>query len=354
MRRRAVLLPLGFSALVLSAAGVACTSQSSGPGGHYERGSLSAGGEVYHYKVYIPGSWRPGSAVPLMVVLHGCSETANAVAAAANYRPLADRHRFIVLYPGVNATDETQYDCWRAIWDPRSEGRGRGDAAAIAAMTRRVIAAWRIDRSRVYAIGISAGAFETAVLGATYPDLYAAIGIHSGAAYMGGAPGCLAEGESPASMNTLARAARRAMGVWSHVMPVIVFHGDRDGSVPYACGRQAVEQWLRTDDLILEHEGRPPLPAAPTSVSHAMVRGAHGYTVDSYSDPAGCRVVQFWTISGMGHFWSGGSASWSSARYSDPRGPSAAAASWAFFSRWRLSRGAESCTASIANGGGSS
>lgn len=346
VRQRVVLLPVVMWGLVLLGAVVGCASKQSVPSGHYERGSLSADGEVYHYKVYIPRNWRPGSALPLIVVLHGCSETANAVAAAADYGPVADRHRFMVLYPGVDAIDEAQYDCWRAIWDPSSEGRGRGDAGAIAAMTRRVIGAWRIDRRRVYAIGISAGAFETAVLGAAYPDLYAAIGIHSGAAYMGGQPGCLTEGESPASLNTVARTALTAMGARHHLMPVIVFHGYRDGRVPYACGREAVEQWLRTDDLILEHEGRAPLPAAPTSVSSAIVRGGHGYTVDSYADPAGCTVVQFWTIRGMGHFWSGGSASRSSARYSDPRGPSAAAASWAFFSRWRLSRGVDSCTRS--------
>ena len=188
-------------------------------------------------------------------------------------------------------------------------------------MTRAVIARWHIDRTRIYVIGISAGAFETAIpRRAPYPDLYAAIGIHSGAAYMGGAQGCLVDGESPAGVNTLARSAFTVMGTHARLMPVIVFHGDKDGTIPYRCGRQALAQWLRTDDLILEHERRVPLPAAPTGGSHAVVPDGHAYTVDSFEDLSGCPVAQFWTIHGMGHYWSGGSADPASARYTDPRG----------------------------------
>jgi poly(hydroxyalkanoate) depolymerase family esterase len=320
---------------------VACTTQGSSVGGRYVRGAVTAAGELYHYILYIPATRHPASGLPLVVVLHGCSETAAAVAAGANYRRVADRQRFTVLYLGVGTRDEAHYECWRGIWDPRAEGRGRGDAAAIAAMTRSVITRWRLDRSRVYAIGISAGAFETAILGATYPDLYAAIGIHSGAAYMAGVQGCPT---SPRSITTLAQAARKAMGANAHVMPVIVFHGDRDDNVPYRCGRQALAQWLRTDNLILQHEGPIPLPALAHVVSRATVPGGYAYTLSSYADPAGCPVAQLWTIHGMGHFWSGGSTDPSSARYSDPRGPSAAAGSWAFFAHWRLSGRVDSCT----------
>jgi poly(3-hydroxybutyrate) depolymerase len=127
------------------------------------------------------------------------------------------------------------------------------------------------------------------------------------------------------------------------VMPVIVFHGDQDDTIPYRCGQQALAQWLDTDNLILEQERRALLPLTPTSVSRAAVPGGHAYTVDSYADTAGCVVAQLWTVHGMGHFWSGGSAGSSSARFSDPRGPSASAASWAFFSNWRLTGQAHRC-----------
>jgi poly(hydroxyalkanoate) depolymerase family esterase len=311
--------------------------QSSSP---YQHERLSERGDVYHYEVYVPASRRANSAVPLVVVLHGCAETADQIAVASEYDRIAEQRRFVVLYPDVDAEDLGYGACWKGIWEPRAEGRGRGDAGAIAEMTSAVIARWHIDRSRVYAIGISAGGFEAAILGAQYPDLYAAIGIHSGAAYGVGDQACL---PLPAQTSAVARAALAAMGDRARVMPIIIFHGDKDGRIPYPCGRQALSQWLGTNDLILEREHRAALPSAPTRVSHAMVPDGHAYTVVSYSDKSRCLVAQFWTVHGMGHFWSGGSADPSSARYSDPLGPSAAAASWAFFSHWSLSGPVRPC-----------
>lgn len=314
------------------------TSVSSAPGaGRLTHERLTVLARLYHYAVYVPSSRRPGAVMPLVVVLHGCTTTADQQAAASGYDQLAEQRRFVVLYPDVDPVDEVYGRCWRGIWDPGAEGRDRGDAGAVAQMTRAVMARWQINRARVYVIGISAGAFETAILGAAYPDLYAAIGIHSGAAYLGGAQGCLAENESPTDTEVLARAALAAMGVRARVVPVIVFHGDQDGRIPSRCGRQALRQWLGTDSLVLQRERRAALPRTPTGVSRARVPGGHAYTVLSYADRSGCVVAQFWTVHGMGHYWSGGSADAASARYSDPRGPSAAAASWAFFSRWRIS-----------------
>ena len=292
--------------------------------------------------VYVPAGYRGSSAVALVVVLHGCNTTADQQTAASGYAALAERHRFVVLYPDVDPVDEANGRCWKGIWDSGAEGRGRGDAGAIADMTRAVMARWHVDRTRVYAIGISAGAFETSILGADYPDLYAAVGVHSGAAYMGGASACLVANQSPASTDALARAALAAMGPRARVLPVIVFHGDQDTTIPYECGQQTIAQWLRTDDLILQHEHRAGIPSTPT-VSRAVVPRGHSYTVASYTDRLGCPVAQLWTIHGMGHYWSGGSADPASARYSDPRGPSAAVASWAFFSHWRLSGAVASC-----------
>jgi poly(3-hydroxybutyrate) depolymerase len=203
-------------------------------------------------------------------------------------------------------------------------------------MTKAVAARWGVDRSRVYAIGISAGGFEASVLGAYYPDLYAAIGIHSGAAFGTGRQGCLAPNQSSADSNRLAGAALSAMGRHVRVMPVIVVHGDRDNVIPYRCGRQALAQWLRTDNLILARDSRPPLPAAPTSVRHARVPHGRTYTVSSYADSSGCVTGQLVAVHGLAHFWSGGPRDPSLGRASGSRGPSATAASWAFFSRWRL------------------
>lgn len=311
-----------------------------------EHASLSVHGDAYGYALYVPSSVTVGSAAALVVVLHGCGMTADEMAAASRYDALAQSERFIVLYPDVDSVDANgQGRCWKGIWAPQREGRGAGDAGAIADMTREVMRRWRVDGNRVYAIGISAGAFEASILGTSYPDLYAAIGIHSGAAYMGSAPQCLPVSDATADTAALARSALTAMGSRARVVPVIVIHGDADQAIPYGCGQQALAQWLLVDNLLLAREQRPGVPDSGGTVRNAAVSGGRAYSVLSYAAASGCPVAQFWTVHGMGHFWSGGSTDPASARFSDPRGPSATAASWAFFSHWGLSGPLRPCTA---------
>ena len=312
--------------------------------------TLSEQGDVYGYAVYIPPGLKPGAAAPLVVVMHGCTMTADQMAAASDYDALAAREHFIVLYPDVDAADATYNRCWKGIYAPGTEGRARGDAVAIVDMASAVMKQWRVDPARDYAIGISAGAFEAAVLGTFYPDVFAAIGMHSGAAYMGGEPPCLLDNQGTSApdtnteTDTLAHAAAAAMGPRARVMPVFVIHGDADDTIPYACGPQAVAQWLSVDNLSLKQAGRPAVSTSPTRVRNGTIAGGRGYTVLTYDDTSGCTLAQMWTVHGMGHIWSGGTSDPSSARYSDPKGPSAAKASWAFFSRWRLSGPIEPCT----------
>jgi poly(hydroxyalkanoate) depolymerase family esterase len=316
------------------------------PADDLQHASLSEHGDAYGYAVYVPSGLKGASAVPLVVVLHGCSMTAGQMAAASGYDALAQRDRFVVLYPDVDSLDATaEGRCWRGIWAPEMEGRGAGDTGAIAAMTRAVMRRWPVDAHRVYAIGISAGAFEASILGTSYPDLYAAIGLHSGAAYMGGQPQCLPARQSTAETDMLAHAGLAAMGARARVVPVFVIHGDADQAVPYGCGQQAIAQWLLADNLLLAREHRPAVPDSAGTVHNATVPGGRAYSVLSYAAASGCPLAQLWTVHGMGHFWSGGSAAPASARFSDPRGPSATAASWAFFSRWTLSGPLGPCTA---------
>jgi poly(3-hydroxybutyrate) depolymerase len=135
------------------------------------------------------------------------------------------------------------------------------------------------------------------------------------------------------------------MAARARVMPIIVFHGDHDDVIPYSCGRQALRQWLDTDNLVLERQRRPVLPVTPASARRGGVARGYTYTVNSYLDRQACTVAQLWTIHGMGHAWSGGSSDPSVARYTDPRGPSASAASVAFFSTWSMSGPLGPCTA---------
>jgi poly(hydroxyalkanoate) depolymerase family esterase len=327
----------------MAAVGAALGVWGSARDGRYYHARLDVAGDSYPYLVFVPGSYRAASTAPLVVVLHGCRTTATQQALASSYAKVAEQRRFIVLYPDVDPADLAHGGCWKGIWDQGAEGRGRGDAGAIAAMTRTVIRTWRIDPSRVYAIGISAGAFESSVLGASYPDLYAAIGIHSGAAFKGGGLGCVAGGASPTGAAASARAALAAMAAHARVMPVIVFHGDRDEVIPYRCGEQAVRQWLDTDNLVLERDHRVAALGRRATLRNGFVTHGRAYTVVSYLDGQGCIVAQFWTIHGMRHAWSGGSSDRSVSLYTDPSGPSAAAASASFFLRWRVSRAVGAC-----------
>jgi poly(hydroxyalkanoate) depolymerase family esterase len=292
-------------------------------------GHVTVDGRTYSYAVHVPAGLTAGQ--PLLVVLHGCRTTADQQAAVSRYSP-----QLLVLYPDVDAADARASNCWRAAWTPQSERRGRGDAGAIAAMTRMAIRRFAADRNRVYVIGMSAGGFETSILGAAYPDLFAAIAIHSGVAYMDTT--CPATGDQQETIAALAGAALVAMGPRARVVPTLVIHGDRDNSVSYACGLEALAQWIETNDSVLVGAHRPPLPDVPRIRLDTVPHG-HGYTVADYPDAAGCPVAELVTVDGMGHAWSGGSSAKRLRRYSDPRGPSAAALSWAFFSRWR--RGGE-------------
>jgi poly(hydroxyalkanoate) depolymerase family esterase len=189
MGRRALVITLTACGAALAA--VVGITLAGGPAGNrYLFDRLRFRRDTYRYVVYVPSSRHSDPGMPLVVVLHGCTMTADEQAAATGYDQIATERGFVVLYPDVDAVDRANAGCWKGLWDPGAEGRDRGDAGAIAAMTRAVIARWRIDPSRVYATGISAGGFEASMLGAAYPDLYAAIGIHSGAEYLAGEDGC--------------------------------------------------------------------------------------------------------------------------------------------------------------------
>ena len=328
-------------ALVLSTGG------GSGLDRIYVWKQLRVGGRAYRVLAYVPARAGVAYRAPLVVVLHGCAMTAEQEALASDFAPVADRGRFIVIYPEVDAADVAYAGCWKAIWDPAAESRGHGDAAAIVAITRAAMSTWRVDPSRVYVIGISAGAFESATLGATYPDVYAAIGIHSGAAYHGGAERCLPAALPPSTTDHAARAALAAMGDHARVVPVIVLHGDRDETIPPRCGAQAVQQWLETDKLVLRRSYRVARSMSRVLVHHPAADGQQAYSVVSYRIGASCPLVQYWVIHGMGHAWAGGSSDRAVAQFADPSGPSAAAAAWNFFSQWALNRGATTCTAHL-------
>lgn len=300
----------------------------------------------YRSLVYVPASVQADRPAPLVVVLHGANTTAEQQRDANLFDPLADREGFIVMYPD-HETDRSiglhPLQSWR-FYDPLEMQRGVGDAEAIAALTRQAMAEWNVDPERVYMVGMSAGGWMTSIMGATYPDLYAAIGVAEGGAYGIGIAG-LGQPLGPTLIapQLLALAAHQAMGPRARIVPVIHFQGALDLAATPALGENAVQQWLMTNNLVASGSLNAPFPLTPSETLDVTPAQGYPYHVDIYRDADGCRILEQVRIDQMAHFWPGGSDDPRVAGFTDPRAPSGAEMSWAFFKRFRLSETALPC-----------
>jgi poly(hydroxyalkanoate) depolymerase family esterase len=270
------------------------------------------------YRLYVPSGCR-GQPLPLVVMLHGCTQSPEDFAAGTRMNLLAEERTFLVAYP-EQCPKANASRCWN-WFNPNDQRRGAGEPALIAGITRRLLREHAVDPERVYVAGLSAGGAAAAVLAATYPDLYAAVGVHSGLPYGAASdvPSALAamrEGEvGPTS------APRRARTV-----PMIVFHGDRDATVHPRNGDRVVAQAVADAGLRrgAEEHGRAP------------GGGGHGWRRVRYEDREGRTLLEQWVVQGAGHAWSGGSPAGS---YTDPRGPDASREMLRFFLEHRLPSG---------------
>jgi poly(hydroxyalkanoate) depolymerase family esterase len=303
--------------------------------GTVTRLSYGTGASRYSYLVYVPSTYRAGK--PLVVFAHGCQTSADQQRGASGYDAVADRHGFAILYADVTAAEAAQpgplRGCWR-FFDPAHWHRGAGDPAAIAGMTRAAVKRWKADPQRVYLVGMSAGGFMTSVLAATYPELYAAVAISAGGAYSDGT--CLAGNVKATTAAQTARRAFAEMGRRARVIPRLVMGGDADAGITPPCADKALEQGLRTNNLVLSGAQDRPIRLTPAATRTAAAERPDGYTstVRTYVDARRCLVGERWLIHGMNHFWPGGDADPAWKSWTDPKGPSGAALSWRFFARF--------------------
>jgi poly(hydroxyalkanoate) depolymerase family esterase len=266
------------------------------------------------YKLYVPSSYTAGQSVPLIVMLHGCTQGPDDFAAGTQMNRLAEERRCFVLYP-AQSSGANHSRCWN--WFRREDqARDRGEPSIIAGMTREIVKRYGIDRRKVWIAGLSAGGAMAAVMAVTYPELYAAVGIHSGLA-------CGTAHDLPsalAAMRGMPGHRSRAAGPTAalHATPTIVFHGDRDKTVHPRNGADVVAQSAH-------HDGGP---GGQVSSERGQAPGGHAYTRTVHRDAAGRVLLEHWLVHGGGHAWFGGNPAGS---YTDARGPDASAEMLRFF-----------------------
>jgi poly(hydroxyalkanoate) depolymerase family esterase len=302
--------------------------------GRTTEGTVTSNGTEYPYLLHTPASYKRRQGAPLVVVVHGCQTTAEQEMELTLYNRLAEREGFVVLYPEVDEARRSLpgplNHCWR-FEQPSAYFRDQSDAAAIADMTRAAMASRAIKAQRVYVVGVSAGGLMAAVEAAAYPELFAAVGLVASAGYADGP--CFTTGVG-IPVESSAQLAFEQMGPRARVVPRFVIGSDADLAFPAACSDKALEQGLRTNNLVLSGDQTTPLLLAPASVREKRKRGGHAYTVSRYRDPDGCLIGKKWIIHGMPHAWPGGTKDPEYAGYTDTKAPSGAKGSWAFLSRF--------------------
>ena len=265
--------------------------------------SIRAAAGVLNFKLYVPANVQQSA--PLVVMLHGCTQDADDFAAGTRMNELAEIYGFLVAYPEqTRAANPSR--CWN-WFKAADQSRDRGEPSLIAAATRSIMAEFGIDSTRVFVAGLSAGGAAAAILGCTYPDLYAGVGVHSGLA-------CGAAFDMPSAFAAMRGGTRTVARTECHI-PTIVFHGTADSTVnplnAEAVSRQAAGR--STIDSIVER-GRS---ADGTS-----------YTRTARRDSMGTTIGETWLIDGASHAWSGGSPLGS---YATTQGPDASREMLRFF-----------------------
>src|SRR5471030_2310123 len=300
-----------FSDLDRAVTGAPTAPAELPPNAQFITGSYRNHAGTRNYKLYIPSSYH-GQAMPLMVMLHGCTQDPDDFAAGTQMNAVAEEQQCFVVYP-EQTRNANNSKCWN-WFNAVDQQRGQGEPSLIAGIAQQVIDDYPVNEGQVYVAGLSAGGAMAMIVGTLYPDLFAAVGVHSGLPYASAQ-------DLPSALNAMKRGA----GNVTHAprskggLPIIVFHGDRDTTVHPQNGEDVMEQGLHGH-------------AAAPSVQSGAVPNGHRYTQTTHRRADGAPLAEHWLVHGSGHAWSGGSARGS---YTDDKGPDASREMMRFFKTLR-------------------
>lgn len=264
------------------------------------------------YKLFTPSGYV-GKPMPLIIMLHGCTQTPDDFAAGTKMNELGEQLGFFVAYPAQPSSANSSR-CWN-WFNSADQQKDKGEPALIAGIVLEIMAHHAVDSKRVYVAGLSAGGAMAAVLGMTYPDLFAAIGVHSGLP-------CGAAKDVVSAFTVMKRGASHLAGSRSvQPVPTIVFHGDRDRTVNPA----------NADDVLEQFD--PAAASAQYETTSEKSALGLSYSKSVHANDNGTAMFEKWLIHGAGHAWSGGSSHGS---YTEPRGPDASREMIRFFFEHRL------------------
>ncbi len=277
-------------------------------GAEFRQGTHTGKSGSRQYRTYIPASIDDG-ARGIVVMLHGCTQNAEDFAAGTGMNALAETHRLVVIYPEQSRGDNAQ-SCWN-WFSAGDQRRDRGEPEILADITRKAMAEHRVSPDRTFVAGLSAGAAMAVILGETYPDVFAAVGAHSGLPY-----GAAKDVPSAfAAMSGAVQDVRRSAST-AAATRTIVFHGTADATVHPSNGdRIARDAMDRGPRQTIEHENKG-------------TAGGRSFNRKVTAAPDGTAALEHWVIDGLGHAWSGGQPAGS---YTDAKGPDASAEMIRFF-----------------------
>ena len=277
-------------------------------GAEFRNDTFAARSGSRAYRTYVPAS-AEGQVTGVVMMLHGCTQTPEDFATGTGMNALAESGRFVVIYPEQSRGANAQ-TCWN--WFSKGDQRrDRGEPEILAGMARKVAAEHSVGRERTFVAGLSAGAAMAVILGETYPDVFAAVGAHSGLPF-----GAASDVPSAfAAMAGTAAGSAEAPATGSDLR-TIIFHGDADRTVHPANGK-GIARWADARGAEITQQRDDILTEGGRRVQRRVTINADGIT-----------QMEEWTVAGLGHAWSGGKAGGS---YTDPAGPDASAEMIRFF-----------------------